>query len=107
MGRTLNFFLLISIFLPGIVSCYGQSKISIQKKEISILKNEKWWGGAVLDGRNMPFGEDKFVYNQDGDCKTNQAAPLFLSNKGRYIWSEKPLNIEITVFFPVFFNKAE
>jgi alpha-glucosidase (family GH31 glycosyl hydrolase) len=34
------------------------------------------------------------VYDQYADCKTNQAAPFFISDKGRYIWSEKPLKIE-------------
>lgn len=65
------------------------------KLELEVLEGERWWGGAVLDGRNMPFGERGLVYDQNNNCKTNQAAPLFLSNKGRYIWSEEPLNIKI------------
>ena len=66
---------------------------SLQKRS-AILENEKWWGGAVLDGRNSPLNDKPFVYDQFADCKTNQATPFFISDKGRYIWSEKPLKIE-------------
>jgi len=69
---------------------------SINKKEISILQNEKWWGGAVMDGPKMPFSTVNFVYDQFANCKRNQAQPYFISNKGRYIWSENPLLIEFT-----------
>jgi alpha-glucosidase (family GH31 glycosyl hydrolase) len=88
----LIFFVMCIVF---VVSC-RQKKETGTKKELVILENEKWWGGAVLDGRNSPFTNGNFVYNQDANCKTNQAAPLFVSDKGRYIWSEKPLSIEIT-----------
>jgi len=59
------------------------------------LENEHWWGGAVLDVHNSPLDEKDFYYGQFADCKGNQSAPLFISNKGRYIWSEKPLLIGI------------
>ncbi len=65
------------------------------RQVIEILENEKWWGGAVLDGRHSPLNDTIFAYDQYGDCKGNQAAPLFLSNKGRYIWSEGSLKIEM------------
>jgi hypothetical protein len=41
----------------------------------------------------MPFIERELAYNQAENCKRNQAAQLFISNMGRFIWSEKPLNI--------------
>lgn len=88
--------LFVSILVTQVIRpCNGQNIDSVAKKEIPILENEKWWGGATLDGRNMPFVEGKLAYNQAGNCKTNQAAPLFVSDKGRYIWSEEPLNITI------------
>jgi len=94
--NTAKIALSISISFLGIATGYSQNNNAILKKEIPILENEKWWGGATLDGRNMPFSGGKFTYNQAADCKANQAAPLFISNKGRYIWSEDPLNIAIT-----------
>ncbi|MBK8881931.1 MAG: alpha-galactosidase [Bacteroidales bacterium] len=64
-------------------------------KEITVLDNEKWWGGAVLDGRNSPLNDRPFAYNQFSDCKTNQAAPfLFLTRVG--LSGVKPLKIEFT-----------
>lgn len=94
-----KFKIYLLVFITGIlglISGCTEKKIAITKKEIAVLENEKWWGGAVLDGRNMPLRTDSFNYNQEADCKDNQAAPLFISNKGRFIWSEKPIHIEIT-----------
>ena len=88
-------YLLIILSSAMLQNC-KQEKADGSKKEISITEDEKWWGGAVLDGRNSPLNDQPFVYDQFGNCKANQAAPLFISNKGRYIWSENPLNIEIT-----------
>ena len=83
------------LVIQGTLTCFSQSRDSSKMKVIQILENEKWWGGATLDGRNMPFSEG-LIYNQNNNCKSNQAAPLFLSDKGRYIWSEEPLNITIS-----------
>jgi len=56
---------------------------------IDIREGEKWFGGAVNDAHLMPFKEG---YNLDlyGDTRGNQAAPLLISTKGRFIWSEEP-----------------
>ena len=43
----------------------------------------------------MPYDQSsKVVYDLWGDNKGNQAQPLLLSNKGRYIWSEHPIKYE-------------
>jgi alpha-glucosidase (family GH31 glycosyl hydrolase) len=91
---TVRFFFVISL-VSLLLSCTQKRSVDL-KKEIAVLEDEKWWGGAVLDGRNSPFDTDTFAYDQFGNCKGNQAQPLYLSNKGRYIWSDKPLNIVIT-----------
>jgi alpha-glucosidase (family GH31 glycosyl hydrolase) len=96
MKKTFALILYVSIFSLGILISCKQKKESGSMKEIAISEDEKWWGGAVLDGRNSPLDNGKFAYNEYGNCKANQAAPLFISDKGRYIWSEKPLNIEIS-----------
>ncbi|MCX6260709.1 MAG: glycoside hydrolase family 31 protein [Bacteroidia bacterium] len=89
-------FLMVAIIVMGFAPGCRQDNNKSSQKVIGILENEKWWGGAVLDGRNSPLTEKYFLYDQNGNCKGNQAAPLFISNKGRYIWSEKPLKIEIS-----------
>lgn len=96
MKHTIFYFLVIVILSPVIIMSCRQNSDAGTRLEIPLLENEKWWGGAVLDGRNSPYEDEKFGYDQFADCKANQAAPLFISNKGRFIWSEKPLNIEIT-----------
>jgi len=95
MKNAVVIYFLISLSVLAIITGCNQNKNMDEGKIIEILENEKWWGGAVLDGRNMPFGKDGLLYDQSADCKTNQAAPLFISSKGRYIWSEDPLNIAI------------
>jgi alpha-glucosidase (family GH31 glycosyl hydrolase) len=57
---------------------------------ITLKENEYWWGGAVHDGTQMPFGSRKYQRDLFGDLAYNQASPLLLSNKGRYVWSEDP-----------------
>jgi alpha-glucosidase (family GH31 glycosyl hydrolase) len=96
MKKSVYFFLLLFSAFIGILSGCRQSAENNAKKELALLENEKWWGGAVLDGRNSPLNDKPFVYDQYADCKTNQAAPFFVSDKGRFIWSEKPLKIEFT-----------
>ena len=68
------------------------------------LTHEVWWGGAVADGQLMPFGGQS--HSRDlarsagvtGDARVgnNQSAPLLLSSRGRYIWSELPFQFDIT-----------
>lgn len=56
---------------------------------------EVWWGGAVTLGNKMPFGTAAIAVNLDGDNMGNQAAPLLLSSRGRYIWCEKAFSFSV------------
>ena len=60
----------------------------------TMLKNEFWYGGAVYEGYRQPVGADDIV---DWDFRENpthnQIMPLFLSSKGRYIWSNAGFHI--------------
>ena len=56
---------------------------------IKILKNENWWGSSVIFGTEMPFGQKEFSFNLS-DHTGNQNSPILISNKGRWVWSEKP-----------------
>ena len=56
---------------------------------VKMKENEYWYGLCVADGTKFPLGapsvyEADFTVNPTG----NQVAPLFLSNKGRYIYGE-------------------
>lgn len=56
---------------------------------IQLLNNEYWWGGSVIFGTQMPFGNKDFSFDLSGHTG-NQNTPLLISNKGRWIWSEEP-----------------
>lgn len=59
---------------------------------IDIEQGEYWWGGLSSRGFETPYDAETNVgYNLWGDNIGNQAQPLLLSNTGRYIWCEKPI----------------
>lgn len=65
------------------------------KYTFEMQKGEFWWGGSTYEGINMPFSAES-TYEADYRIKAlNQTMPLFLSNRGRYIWSEKPFAVKI------------
>lgn len=66
------------------------------KKEIPFLKDECWWGGFVAQGAQMPYLKPTGEFNLETQNFNNQGVPLFVSNKGRYIWSDEPFRFRIT-----------
>ena len=58
--------------------------------KITFRENEFWYGGYVYGSSSMPVapGENK-VIDLRVNLSPNQAAPLLLSSKGRYIWGEE------------------
>ena len=56
---------------------------------LTIKAGEQWYGGAVNDAHLMPF-KDGYSLDMYGDTRGNQAVPLLVSTKGRFIWSEEP-----------------
>jgi alpha-glucosidase (family GH31 glycosyl hydrolase) len=68
--------------------CVTGTKLGAQTI-LALKEGEKWYGGAVNEAHLMPF---KIGYSLDmyGDTRGNQAAPLLLSTRGRFIWSEEP-----------------
>lgn len=59
------------------------------------LKNEKWWGGLVGLGHQMPFRSTTSTYDLSRNNLNNQVVPLMLSSEGRYIWSEQPFRFRM------------
>lgn len=65
------------------------------KYTFPMLAGEYWWGGTSVDGGICPFDkntklEHDFIYDS-----ANQTMPLFLSSKGRCIWSEDAFKVHI------------
>ncbi|QHW32726.1 glycoside hydrolase [Paenibacillus rhizovicinus] len=66
----------------------------MQTTLVKLLPGEYWWGGVINDGVCMPFGDAPYVRDLRV-TDDNQAAPLLLSNLGRYVWSEDPFAFRI------------
>lgn len=68
----------------------------MSRLEIPLLEGERWWGGAVADGQAMPFGRrphhrdlaTNAGFVDDPMDGANQSAPLLVSSRGRYVWSD-------------------
>ena len=63
------------------------------RQTIDILNGEKWWGGNVRHGLEMPY--KNFEQTLMGCNDSNQSMPLLLSNKGRYLYSDQPFTFKI------------
>lgn len=87
MKKTLMFICMMSWQI--IVNCQSSEDIKI----IDLLPGEKIWSGVIVEGHKMPFedGYEFDFYNNRG----NQIQPLLISNKGLYVWSEKPYKFKI------------
>lgn len=62
---------------------------------IPMLAGECWWGGTIKDAERMPFDEHTQYHVDLLRERRTQSAPLFLSSKGRYLWSEGAFAIEM------------
>ncbi|MBU2945741.1 glycoside hydrolase family 31 protein [Zobellia uliginosa] len=82
--------IILTFLLP--LGVFAQSS---KKIELEILNNEYWWTGLSSLGHEMPYDKNsELTFDLWGDNGGNQAQPLLLSNKGRYIWSESPIKYE-------------
>jgi alpha-glucosidase (family GH31 glycosyl hydrolase) len=65
-----------------------------------ILPGEFWWGGMAVRGTEMPFGADSDttvdLIRSTSITGRDQCAALFVSCKGRYIWSNDPYVIRFS-----------
>jgi alpha-glucosidase (family GH31 glycosyl hydrolase) len=63
--------------------------------KLTLLPGENWWSGCVADGDDMPYGSFVFARDLRSDIGHNQANPVLLSSRGRYVWSESPFRFRI------------
>ena len=62
---------------------------------IEFQDGECFWGGTSTNGTKNPYTKDS-EYSADYRISAgNQTMPLFLSNHGRYVWSENPFKVDI------------
>lgn len=68
----------------------------MEKLVFYILKDECFYGGATHHGSRLPLcAFSHYQINLRKTSAGNQSAPLFLSTKGRYIWSPSPFTIKV------------
>ncbi|MBR3691858.1 MAG: glycoside hydrolase [Clostridia bacterium] len=60
---------------------------------VKFLEGEYFWGGSVERGTDMPIHAGSNYRRDFSKGGSNQMMPLFLSNLGRYIWSEHPFKV--------------
>lgn len=80
------FYVMISVVLSATLI----TPLNADERTIPLLEGEKFWGGCVTDGSAMPFGATAYERDLLGDTRGNQAQPLLISDKGRYVWCEEP-----------------
>lgn len=62
---------------------------------LSTDPEEKWWGGMIAYGSNMPYESNIRLTDLSEHNYNNQAVPLMLSSKGRYVWSDRPFRFDV------------
>jgi alpha-glucosidase (family GH31 glycosyl hydrolase) len=68
---------------------------SQERVRVELRRGEYFWGGVVRHGDRMPFhGGKPYSYDLYGNLDGNQGAPLLISSKGRYFYSEEPFSFE-------------
>ena len=60
-----------------------------------ILENEYWYGGCCNEATTQPYDINSDFHHEYSHDVTTQGAPLYISTKGRYIWSEDAFDITI------------
>ena len=57
------------------------------------LEGEKWWGGSINDGEDMPYDTLKSPRDLRTDNRHGTVAPFLVSSAGRYVWSDRPFTL--------------
>ncbi len=63
--------------------------------KFQMLENEYWWGGTSSDGIKFPFDKNTTISHDFRLLAYNQTMPMFLSNKGRCIWSDNAFKVTV------------
>ncbi len=63
---------------------------------LPLLPNERWWGGHTNVAAEAPYGAKPFSATLLGDTRGNQANPVLISSRGRYIWCDEPFRYSFT-----------
>lgn len=80
------------LLAAGVASAVTIIQAGAETLKLDMLPGEYWWGGLSAVGHQTPYDSTSVAdHDLHGDNKGNQAQPLLLSSKGRYVWSEQPI----------------
>ena len=99
--------LLLAITLIAINTSTATSQDIVHTTKIISQPNEKWWGGFVGYGHNMPFESSTRLFDLSRENFNNQIVPLLVSNEGRYIWTEDPFRFKFSADTLIILSKYE
>lgn len=60
---------------------------------IKFLPGEYFWGGSTANATDMPISQSSGYCRDYRTNPVNQMTPLFISSKGRYVWSDRPFKV--------------
>ncbi|MDR0825367.1 MAG: glycoside hydrolase family 31 protein [Prevotella sp.] len=83
------------LFLAFLLTCINAHSQQLFENSITFDPDEYWWGGVVAYGSRMPYLNTVKEFDLAMQNDNNQVVPLFVSDKGRYIWSDQPFWFEI------------
>ena len=85
------------LFIVGLFGCLYQINAQPYQSKIAFLPGEKWWGGFVSKGSDMPFVGATDMFDLASHNFGNQSVPLLLSDKGRYVWNDEAFKFQVSV----------
>ncbi|UCF35442.1 MAG: alpha-galactosidase [Acidobacteriota bacterium] len=63
--------------------------------EIQVQSGERWWAGIISESHLMPLDGSPYKFDFYANVAGNQAQPLLISNRGRFIWCDEPFRFEV------------
>lgn len=85
-------FLLFFLIFGGINPAFSQTEPAAGSYETMLLPGEQWWGGLSHDAGKMPYtSQTRLARDMWGNNDENQAQPLLISSRGRYVWCNDPI----------------
>lgn len=87
---TIKLYIMKKTLLFTLILLFYSSLFAQHTTVIKPLEGEYWWGGAVAYGSRMPYIQPVEEFDLSSKNNNNQVVPLLLSNRGRFVWSDKP-----------------
>lgn len=84
--------LLCMLFFGMTGLAFSQTAPAAGSYETTLLPGEQWWGGLSHDAGKMPYtSQTRLARDMWGNNDENQAQPLLISSRGRYVWCNDPI----------------